>query len=91
LSKANEFWVPIIEKAYAKVHGSYEAIESGNICDGLVDLTGEVSEAVDIMKNDHFWAIMMDNQRESYLMGCASARSDRGVEEASPLGILHVR
>lgn len=42
----NEFWVSILEKAYAKVHGSYQALESGNICDGLVDLTGEVSEAL---------------------------------------------
>jgi len=34
-------WVPLIEKAYAKLHGCYEAIESGNIAVALSDLTSE--------------------------------------------------
>lgn len=42
----SEFWVPLVEKAYAKVFGSYEAIEAGSISDGLVDLTGASSEAL---------------------------------------------
>ena len=42
----NEFWVPLIEKAYAKIHGSYYALVSGCIDDGLVDMTGLVSKKV---------------------------------------------
>lgn len=87
--KANEFWLPIMEKAYAKLHGSYEAIESGSISDAMVDLTGEVSETLDIIDSDQFWKMMLHNASEGYLMGCSSARSDKGVEEESPLGILY--
>ena len=35
----NEFWVPLIEKAYAKIHNCYEALISGYIDDGLTDMT----------------------------------------------------
>jgi len=42
----NEFWVSILEKAYAKIYGSYDAIEGGQVSDGLVDLTGGIGDAV---------------------------------------------
>jgi len=32
--------LPIIEKAYAKLHGSYESLIKGDIDDAYTDLTG---------------------------------------------------
>ena len=42
----NEFWVPLIEKAYAKIHNCYEALIAGYLDDGLTDMTGLVSEKI---------------------------------------------
>jgi hypothetical protein len=42
----HELWVPLIEKAYAKLHGCYETLISGFIDDGLTDMTGLVAEKI---------------------------------------------
>ena len=40
----NEFWVPLMEKAYAKLHSCYEILNGGSMAEALVDLTAGVSE-----------------------------------------------
>ncbi len=46
--KGNELWVSILEKAHAKLHGSYETLEGGAVHDALVDLIGGAREEIDM-------------------------------------------
>ncbi len=39
-NRSDVLWVSLIEKAYAKVHGSYYNVRSGRPCDAMADLTG---------------------------------------------------
>jgi len=39
-SGRGETWVPLIEKAYAKLHGNYEYLNGGEECEAIEDLTG---------------------------------------------------
>ena len=41
-------WVSLLEKGYAKLHGSYGAVESGSLFEALGDLTGAPCERLEL-------------------------------------------
>ncbi len=65
--------MPIIEKAYAKAHGSYKAIESGNIDEAMRDLTGAPSFSIKISEKseDDLWRIIKRCDEKKFVLSCS--------------------
>jgi len=85
-SNHQEFWLPLIEKAYAKLQGTYETLNGGDTAIGMVDVSGGVSEKFDLttpemqeaLTNGQFFKELMRYSNLGYLIGCANAVQEDG-------------
>ncbi|KXH31552.1 calpain family cysteine protease [Colletotrichum simmondsii] len=63
----NETWLPLLEKAYAKVHGDYEAISGGWPGEGVEDMTGGVTSTIAtnrVLRKDKLWKELVNSDGE---------------------------
>ncbi|KAJ5168766.1 uncharacterized protein N7482_004360 [Penicillium canariense] len=83
----NETWLPLLEKAFAKAHGDYTAIEGGFVGEAIEDLTGGVTSEVlssNILDKNRFWTEELMKVNEEFLFGCGTGLFSNWLDVRSP-------
>eukprot|EP00466_Bigelowiella_natans_P020046 jgi/Bigna1/129142/aug1.8_g3850 len=91
-----ELWVMLLEKAYAKLHTCYEAIEAGFVDQALVDMTNGISSRYDMTKDvtkakisdGSLWQTLINYHQQGFLMGAGTPSGSDSEANASYWGIV---
>ncbi|XP_068903795.1 calpain-A-like isoform X2 [Tenebrio molitor] len=85
----NEYWPSLLEKAYAKLYGSYKNLEGGLINEALEDLCGGLSEFYSAKRLELYEIMEMSYKRSSF-MGCSITASEKeGQQRGDGLITMH--
>lgn len=86
--RPNEFWAALLEKAYAKFYGSYEAIEGGNNADSLTDFTGGLVESYSMDNPPKNFSQLLSKATERLSIMSASIYGDYRKNPVKPNGLV---
>ncbi|XP_070807123.1 calpain-9 isoform X3 [Pituophis catenifer annectens] len=89
-AELNEFWSALLEKAYAKLNGSYEALKGGSSIEAMEDFTGGVGETFEAKKAPkNFYELLQRALKRGSLVGCSIDISNAAESEArTPTGLI---
>ncbi|NXL30537.1 CAN8 protein, partial [Glaucidium brasilianum] len=88
--ECNEFWSALLEKAYAKLNGSYEALARGSTMEGFEDFTGGISESYELRRApSDLYQIIQKALRAGSLLGCSIDKTTTSeIEEITSLQLV---
>ncbi|XP_070700171.1 calpain-2 catalytic subunit-like [Pempheris klunzingeri] len=84
-----EFWAPLLEKAYAKVCGSYGDMIAGNPPEAFKDFSGGVHMSYTLSKSPpDLWDVMNRAIQCGTMMGCGTFGGDKGKGIFKKFGLV---
>uniref|UniRef100_A0A673Y777 Calpain 9 n=1 Tax=Salmo trutta TaxID=8032 RepID=A0A673Y777_SALTR len=86
----NEFWSALLEKAYAKLNGSYESLKGGSTLEAMEDFTGGVGETYETKSAPtDLFNIMKKAYDRGSMMGCSiDVRASKPSEAQTASGLV---
>lgn len=83
----DELWVMLLEKAWAKIHGSYERIEAGFAENVLRDLTGAPTKVLTHDDKD-LWEHMLRAKQNGFLIAASAGATKASKKLLEEMGLI---